>query len=46
MAALVGLVLFGEFPDGLALMGIAVTIAAGLYIVLRERGLSRKAARG
>jgi drug/metabolite transporter (DMT)-like permease len=41
MAALVGLVLFAEFPNGLALAGIAVTIAAGLYIVARERRLSR-----
>lgn len=40
MAALVGLALFSEFPDGLALAGIAVTIAAGLYIVLRERALA------
>lgn len=43
MAALVGLALFGEFPNGLALTGIAVTIAAGLYIVARERRLSRDA---
>ncbi len=41
MAALVGLVFFAEFPNGLALAGIAVTIAAGLYIVARERRLSR-----
>lgn len=45
VAALVGLAIFAEFPDGLALLGIAVTIAAGLYIVLRERSLSRAAAR-
>jgi drug/metabolite transporter (DMT)-like permease len=43
MAALVGLLMFDEFPNGLALVGIAVTIAAGLYIVLRERALSRSA---
>lgn len=41
MAALVGLALFAEFPNGLALAGIGVTIAAGLYIVARERRLSR-----
>ena len=41
MAALVGLGLFAEFPNGLALAGIGVTIAAGLYIVARERRLSR-----
>ncbi|MGP1355708.1 DMT family transporter [Roseicyclus sp.] len=43
IAALVGLALFAEFPNGLALLGILVTIAAGLYIVLRERALSRAA---
>lgn len=42
-AALVGLAIFGEFPNGLALLGIGVTIASGLYIVLRERNLSRAA---
>lgn len=41
MATLVGYLIFGELPDGLAAAGIAVTIAAGLYIVARERRLSR-----
>lgn len=36
VATLVGFALFGALPDGLAAAGIAVTIAAGLYIVLRE----------
>jgi len=44
IAALVGLAIFGEFPNGLALVGICVTIAAGLYIVMRERAVSRAAA--
>jgi drug/metabolite transporter (DMT)-like permease len=44
IAALVGLAIFGEFPDGLALVGIVVTIASGLYIVMRERAISRAAA--
>ncbi len=44
VAALVGLVIFGEFPNGLALIGIAITVASGLYIVFRERNLSRAAA--
>ncbi|MDG3040860.1 DMT family transporter [Roseicyclus marinus] len=43
VAALVGLAIFGEFPNGLALAGIGVTIASGLYIVFRERNLSRAA---
>lgn len=43
IATLVGLVIFGDLPDGLAAAGIVVTIAAGLYIVARERALSRAA---
>jgi drug/metabolite transporter (DMT)-like permease len=41
IATLVGLLIFGDLPDGLAAVGIVVTIAAGLYIVARERALSR-----
>lgn len=41
MAALLGWLIFGDFPNGLALAGIGVTIAAGLYIILRERRVSR-----
>ena len=40
-ATLIGLAFFGAFPNWLALMGIAVTMAAGLYVILRERSLSR-----
>jgi drug/metabolite transporter (DMT)-like permease len=40
-ATLIGLAVFGDFPNGLALSGIAVTMSAGLYIVFRERALSR-----
>ena len=40
-ATLIGLAVFGDFPNGLALGGIAVTMGAGLYIVLRERALSK-----
>jgi drug/metabolite transporter (DMT)-like permease len=40
-AAAVGLVLFGDFPNGLALAGIGVTVAAGLYVIARERAVSR-----
>lgn len=41
MATLVGFVMFRDLPNGMAAAGIAVTIAAGLYIVFRERNLSR-----
>ena len=44
-AAAIGFVMFGDFPNGLALLGIAVTVAAGLYIILRERAVSRQSPR-
>jgi drug/metabolite transporter (DMT)-like permease len=42
-ATAIGLAMFGDFPNGLALAGIAVTMAAGLYIIWREQSLSRQA---
>ena len=41
-AALVGWLIFRDFPNGLALAGIAVTILAGLYIIAREQRLDRQ----
>ena len=41
MAALLGWLIFRDFPNGLALFGIAVTVLAGLYIIAREQRLSR-----
>ncbi|CAN0575677.1 unnamed protein product [Ectocarpus sp. 12 AP-2014] len=41
MAAVVGWLIFADFPNGLALAGIVVTIAAGLYIITREQRLSK-----
>ena len=41
VATSIGLIIFSDFPNGLALVGICVTIAAGLYIVLRERAIAR-----
>ena len=37
VATLVGFLMFRDLPNGLAAIGICVTIAAGLYIILRER---------
>ncbi|MDA7425351.1 DMT family transporter [Thalassococcus lentus] len=37
MAALVGYILFSDLPGPLASLGIAITMAAGVYIVMRER---------
>lgn len=42
-AALIGLLMFGDFPDGLALAGVGVVVGAGVYIILRERRLSSAA---
>ncbi|MEM6609370.1 MAG: DMT family transporter [Pseudomonadota bacterium] len=39
-ATLLGWAFFRDLPNGLATAGIAVTLAAGLYIVLRERRVS------
>ena len=42
-ATIVGLLVFGDLPNGLAALGICVTIAAGLYVVFRERASAPKA---
>ncbi|TCS60756.1 threonine/homoserine efflux transporter RhtA [Primorskyibacter sedentarius] len=42
-ATLIGWIIFSELPNALASVGILITIAAGLYIVLRERAISRSA---
>ncbi|MEO0937268.1 MAG: DMT family transporter [Pseudomonadota bacterium] len=44
IATVIGLIVFADLPNGLAAVGILVTIAAGLYIVLRERAVARAAA--
>ena len=41
MATLIGFLAFAELPDGLALTGIVVTIASGLYVVHREHRKAR-----
>jgi drug/metabolite transporter (DMT)-like permease len=40
-ATAVGFAIFGDLPGPLASLGIAVTIGAGLYIVMRERAIHR-----
>jgi len=40
-ATLCGWLIFRDLPNGLAALGIAITMAAGLYIVLRERANAR-----
>ena len=39
-AMLVGLVVFGEVPTLLTLLGAAIVIATGIFTFYRERGLS------
>ncbi|MCB2117633.1 MAG: DMT family transporter [Rhodobacteraceae bacterium] len=40
-ATLFGYLVFGNFPNTLTLIGIAVIVASGLYIIHRERSLAR-----
>ena len=39
-ATLVGWLIFADLPNGLAALGICVTVAAGLYVIWRERRLA------
>ncbi|TFL18274.1 DMT family transporter [Jannaschia formosa] len=41
VAAVIGLLIFAEWPNGLAQIGIAVTIGTGLYILWRENADQR-----
>lgn len=41
IATVIGFWVFKDLPNGLAAVGIAITIAAGVYIILRERAISR-----
>ena len=45
VATLVGFWLFSELPDTLAAWGITLTVAAGVYVVLREQATARRLAR-
>lgn len=40
-ATLIGWLIFRDLPNGLAAVGILITMAAGLYIVLRERAVAQ-----
>ena len=41
VATVIGFLIFNALPNRLAALGIAITIAAGLYILARERMLAR-----
>jgi drug/metabolite transporter (DMT)-like permease len=38
----IGWLIFADLPNGLAAVGICITVGAGLYIILRERRLSKQ----
>jgi drug/metabolite transporter (DMT)-like permease len=42
IATIIGFLVFGDFPNTMASVGIAITIASGLYIVFREQAISRR----
>ncbi len=44
VAVVIGWAIWRDLPNGLAMVGIAITMAAGLYIILRERAAARLAA--
>lgn len=43
IATLVGFAIFADWPNPLAMLGISITMASGLYVLNRERMLSRVA---
>lgn len=43
-ATIIGFAIFGDLPNPVASLGILITMAAGLYIVLRERAIARAVA--
>ena len=43
VATVIGWLIFHDLPNGLAAVGICITIGAGLYVILRERASARSA---
>lgn len=43
IATIVGFIVFRDLPNGLASLGIAITVGAGLYVILREHSDARRA---
>ncbi len=43
VATIIGFLIFRDWPNGMAMLGICITIAAGLYIVFREQRMTRAA---
>jgi S-adenosylmethionine uptake transporter len=45
-ALMLGWLVFGEWPDGLTLLGAGIVVASGLFTLLREARLQRKSRAG
>ncbi|WP_171239481.1 DMT family transporter [Ruegeria sp. HKCCA5491] len=43
VATLFGWLVFSDLPNGMAAIGITITVLAGLYVILRERASARSA---
>ncbi len=41
VATIIGFLIFDDWPNGLAAVGIVITCGAGLYVVLRERAIAK-----
>jgi drug/metabolite transporter (DMT)-like permease len=41
-ATVLGYLIFGDFPDAQTFLGVGIIVGAGLYVFVRERGLSRR----
>lgn len=41
-ATILGLVVFGDFPDAFTWCGVAIIVASGLYVFHRERAMALK----
>ncbi len=44
IGTVIGYFVFRDLPNGMAAIGIAITIAAGLYVILREQAIARRSA--
>jgi len=44
IGTVIGYLVFRDFPNGIAALGIAITIAAGLYVIMREQAIARRLA--
>ncbi|MEM9473319.1 MAG: DMT family transporter [Pseudomonadota bacterium] len=42
VATIIGFLVFADLPNGLAALGIVITICAGLYVVYREHSVARR----